>query len=103
MITLSVIFFSIQGILLWSVLELPLTSFVSVFIKREKDRSADGRRLSVVINYNLLASYHSEVDTTMTNAFQAYTENLGPSVAAVLELKKELGVYSRVLSCSQQK
>jgi len=84
MITLSIFFFCIQGILQWSVLELPLMSFVSIFVKAEKDRAADGRHLSVIINYNLLASYHSEVDTTMTNAFQAYTDNLGPSVVSVL-------------------
>jgi hypothetical protein len=59
-------------------------SFASVFIKPEKDKVGDGRHLTVLINYNLLASYKAEVDCTMMNAFVAYIGNLGPSVAAVL-------------------
>lgn len=84
MIILSITFFCIQGILQWSVLELPLMSFASLFFKPEKDKVGDGRHLTVLINYNLLASYKSEVDQTMMNAFVAYTGNLGPSVASVL-------------------
>jgi hypothetical protein len=84
MIVLSITFFIIQGALQWSVLELPLMSFVSCFVKGGVDQIADGRHLTVLINYNLLASYKSEVDATMVNAFAAYIGNLGPSVASVL-------------------
>jgi hypothetical protein len=84
MICLSIFFFGIQGILQWSVLELPLMSFASAFVKAETDRMADGRHLTIIINYNLLASYKSEVDATLVNAFSAYIGNLSPTVASVL-------------------
>ena len=84
MICLSLFFFGIQGILQWSVLELPLMSFASAFVKAEADRMADGRHLTIMINYNLLASYKSEVDATLVNAFSAYIGNLSPTVASVL-------------------
>jgi len=84
MISLSIFFFIIQGILQWSVLELPLMSFASLYVKPEQDKAADGSHLSVIINYNLLASYHCEVDSALTNAFMAYTGNLSPSVVMVL-------------------
>lgn len=84
MICLSMFFFGIQGILQWSVLELPLMSFASTFVKTEPDRMADGRHLTIIVNYNLLASYKSEVDATLVNAFSAYIGNLSPTVASVL-------------------
>ena len=84
MICLSIFFFGIQGILQWSVLELPLMSFASALVKAETDRMADGRHLTLIINYNLLASYKSEVDATLVNAFSAYIGNLSPTVASVL-------------------
>ena len=84
MITLSITFFIIQGGLQWSVLELPLMSFVSLYVKPEDDKIADGRHLSCLINYNLLASSKDEVDATLLNAFVAYVGNLGPSVASCL-------------------
>lgn len=84
MIMLSITFFIIQGILQWTVLELPLMSFASLYVKPEQDKAADGSHLSVIINYNLLASYHCEIDSTLTNAFMAYIGNLSPSVVMVL-------------------
>jgi hypothetical protein len=84
MICLSLIFFGIQGILQWSVLELPLMSLASALVKSETDRATDGSHLTILINYNLLASYKSEVDATLVNAFSAYIGNLGPTVASVL-------------------
>ena len=84
MICLSIFFFAIQGVLQWSVLELPLMSFASTFVKADADRMADGRHLTIIINYNLLASYKSEVDATLVNAFSAYIGNLSPTVACVL-------------------
>jgi hypothetical protein len=84
MICLSIIFFGIQGVLQWSVLELPLMSLASALVKADVDRVADGSHLTILINYNLLASYKSEVDATLVNAFAAYIGNLGPTVAAVL-------------------
>jgi hypothetical protein len=84
MICLSIIFFGIQGILQWSVLELPLMSLASALIKADADRVADGSHLTILINYNLLASYKSEVDATLVNAFAAYIGNLSPTVASAL-------------------
>jgi hypothetical protein len=84
MICLSIFFFGIQAILQWSVLELPLMSFASAFVKAGVDRMADGSHLTIIINYNLLASYRSEVDATLVNAFSAYIGNLSPTVACVL-------------------
>jgi hypothetical protein len=84
MICLSLLFFGIQSILQWSVLELPLMSLASALVKSEADRVADGSHLTILINYNLLASYKSEVDATLVNAFSAYIGNLSPTVASVL-------------------
>ena len=80
----SCIFLVIQGILQWSVLEIPLMSFATLLVKPEPDRMADGKNLSVIINYNLLASNRDEVDATLDNAYSAYANNLSPTVVAVM-------------------
>lgn len=84
MIMLSVMFLTMQGALQWSVLELPLMSLAAVLVKSVPDQIGNGRHLTVVINYNLLASERGEVDAAMGNAYTAYVGNLSPSVVAVL-------------------
>lgn len=84
MIALCIFFVLVQGLLQWSVLELPLMSMASVMVKPQDDLVGDGRHLTCLVNYNLLASSREEVDATLMNAFVAYFGNLGPSVAACL-------------------
>jgi cytochrome c oxidase subunit IV len=84
MFLLSIVFILIQAGLQWSVLEIPLMSFATLLVKPSPDEIGDGAHLTVVINYNLLASDEAEVDATLENAFDAYVGNLAPSVVAVL-------------------
>ncbi len=80
----SCAFLVVQGVLQWSVLEIPLMSFATLLVKPSEDQMADGKNLSVVINYNLLASNSDEVDATLDNAYNAYAENLSPTVVAIM-------------------
>jgi hypothetical protein len=96
MITFAFIFVLIQGVLQWSVLEIPLMSFATLLVKPIPDQKACGKDLTVVINYNLLASNEDEVDATLKNAYDAYIGNLSPSVVAIMVSatgKRELKDY----------
>jgi hypothetical protein len=84
MIFFACIFLLVQGILQWSVLEIPLMSFATLLVKPAPDRMADGKDLSVIINYNLLANDEDEIESTLQNAYEAYVGNLSPVVVAIM-------------------
>jgi hypothetical protein len=54
-IILVCIYVMLETVLNWSSLELFLKSFTIYFVNSE-DKYGDGRNLSVILNYNLLAS-----------------------------------------------
>ena len=84
MICFACFFVLIQGVLQWSALELPLLSFVTLLLKPLPDERSPGKDLTVMINYNLLASTNDEIDAAFKNAYDAYIGNLSPNVVAVM-------------------
>ena len=80
---LTFMYLALETLLNWSSMELPLKSIFSLLVKSE-DSFADGHDLSVIINYNLLASDEAEVDVAFQNALKAYIGNLSPYVVSVL-------------------
>ena len=96
MVVVACIFLLFQGLLQWSALELPMMAFTTLFVTPSLDEVADGRHLSVVINYNLLASNEADDDVTLQNAFHAYIMNLSPTLLVVMVSatgKQELKEY----------
>lgn len=74
----------IQGTLHWSVLEIPLQTIATFFHKTRILPRADASHLSLILNYNLLATAVEDVDDCMVNMYEAYVGNLGENVSAVL-------------------
>lgn len=81
---LGVIVVLIQGMLHWSVLEIPLQTIATFFTPRRALPRADSTDLKLVLNYNLLAVSQADVDECMQNMYQAYMGNLKFGVSAVL-------------------
>eukprot|EP00928_Gymnodinium_smaydae_P010387 TRINITY_DN13909_c0_g1_i1.p1 TRINITY_DN13909_c0_g1~~TRINITY_DN13909_c0_g1_i1.p1 ORF type:complete len:2259 (-),score=552.00 TRINITY_DN13909_c0_g1_i1:69-6794(-) len=85
----------IQGILHWSVLELPLITLVALASEPKVEQRADGSHITCVLNYNLLAVTEPMVDECLLAQYEAYMGNLSKNYSAVLvsatndkELKK---------------
>ena len=83
-IPLAVILFIVQCALQWSACEIPLISFATLLVTPPEDEKADGSKLTVAINYNLLASDKLEVEACLGNAYEAYIGNLAPTVSSIL-------------------
>ena len=75
MIMFAWFFLLVQGMLQRYVIEIPLVSFATLLVKPVPDQLADGRDLTCIINYNLLANSKAEADTALENAFDAYLGN----------------------------
>lgn len=68
------------------VLEYPIqTIFCIIFGGHTRNiKTADGSHLTLILNYNLLATSKDEIDECMQNMYEAYMGNLSPNTAAVL-------------------
>lgn len=82
----GILIISAQGILQESVIEFPMQTVATLLIQgvgggREQKR-AKCDKLTVILNYNLLAFSKDEVDECLRNMFQAFMGNLSPSVSA---------------------
>merc|ERR1719424_667189 len=76
---------TIQGLLHWSVMEIPLQTVATFFAKEApKPVRADGSHLTLVLNYNLLAVGQADVDECMENQLIAYMGNIASNVSACL-------------------
>lgn len=82
--TLGVVVVMIQGLLHWSVLEIPLQTIATFFTRPAKLNRADRGSLTVALNYNLLAISKADVDECMQNMYEAFVGNLDPHISAVL-------------------
>eukprot|EP00927_Polykrikos_kofoidii_P043634 TRINITY_DN37712_c0_g1_i1.p1 TRINITY_DN37712_c0_g1~~TRINITY_DN37712_c0_g1_i1.p1 ORF type:complete len:2828 (+),score=530.43 TRINITY_DN37712_c0_g1_i1:139-8622(+) len=75
----------IQGMLHWSVMEIPLQTIATFFHRKPpKPKRADGSNLTMCLNYNLLATGRSEVEECMANMELAYLGNISETVSAAL-------------------
>lgn len=80
----GVLMMVIESLLHWSVLEIPIQAVAVMLVRPARLKRADGRHLSVVLNYNLLAVSRADVDECMENMFEAFIGNVGDGVSAVL-------------------
>jgi len=83
-LTMGLLVLAVQGTLHWSVLEFPLQTIAALCTKPRVLRRADPGSLTLVLNYNLLATSHADVDECMHNMLEAYMNNLGDNVSAAL-------------------
>jgi len=82
--SLGILISVIQGILHWSVLEFPIQTAATLMTKARQLNRADCSHLTLVMNYNLLATSQADVDECMHNMFEAYLNNLDEKVSSVL-------------------
>ena len=73
----------ILGVLQSSVMEFPLQTVATILIgghKRECPK-ADSGGLTVILNYNILATCEADIDECFENAYKAFINNLAPNVS----------------------
>jgi len=76
---------AIQGLLHWSVMEIPLQTVATFFTKdAPKPVRADASRLTLCLNYNLLAVSCADIDECMHNMYLAYMGSISENVSATL-------------------
>ncbi|KAK3581593.1 hypothetical protein CHS0354_011119 [Potamilus streckersoni] len=87
----------ILSILQGSVFEFPVQTIATLIVggDRRENKKAPADRLTIVLNYNLLATSKDDIDECFETMYEAFIGNLGPNVSAVLvsatndeELKK---------------
>jgi len=81
---LGMLIAAIQGLLHWSVLEFPIQTIATLMTTVRRLRQADGSKLTICMNYNLLATSQADVDECMHNMLEAYMLNLGENVSSCL-------------------
>jgi len=74
----------VQGLLHWSVLEIPLQVIATIFTSPSTLPRSSSKHLSLVLNYNLLATTEEDVDECLEHMYDAMMGNLGHNMAAVL-------------------
>ncbi|XP_052770648.1 uncharacterized protein LOC128210373 [Mya arenaria] len=93
----GIIIIVVLGVLQGSVLELPVQTIATLIIgkKRKQIKRAPSDRLTVILNYNLLATGKDDILECMESMYLAFVGNLSHKVSAVLvsatndeELKK---------------
>lgn len=82
----GIIIVVVLGILQGSVMEFPTQTVATLLIggDKRKPNTAKSDRLTIILNYNLLAMSRDEIDECMETMFDAYMGNLSPNVSAVL-------------------
>jgi len=83
-LTMGIAVVLIQGLLHWSVLEIPLTAIATLVTPKPKLARGDGSKLTLALNYNLLAVSHDDVDECLRNMHEAFMDNLDNNVSAIL-------------------
>jgi ABC-type multidrug transport system fused ATPase/permease subunit len=83
-ILFGVVIVLVQGMLHWSVMEIPLQTIASLFVTPAKCQRADASHLTVCLNYNLLAVHTADVDESLANMYSAFMGNVSNNVSAVL-------------------
>ncbi|KAL3863252.1 hypothetical protein ACJMK2_005017 [Sinanodonta woodiana] len=87
----------ILSIIQGSVFEFPVQTIATLIVggDRRENKKAPADRLTIVLNYNLLATSKDDIDECLDTMYEAFVGNLGPNVSAVLvsatndeELKK---------------
>ncbi|KAL3863255.1 hypothetical protein ACJMK2_005020 [Sinanodonta woodiana] len=87
----------ILSIIQGSVFEFPVQTIATLIVggNRRENKKAPADRLTIVLNYNLLATSKDDIDECFETMYEAFIGNLGPNVSAVLvsitndeELKK---------------
>jgi len=74
----------IQGIMHWFVLEIPALTIAMFFTTVAPLHREGGDHLTLILNYNLLATSEQDIDECMQNMFDAFMGNLDSKVSAVL-------------------
>lgn len=75
----------VQGLLHWSVMEIPLQTMATFFVEEPpKPKRADGSKLTIVLNYNLLAVSKDDVETCIKHQYKGFIGNIAHNVSAVL-------------------
>lgn len=82
----GIIIVVVLGVLQGSVMEFPTQTMATLLIGGDKRglQTAKSDRLTIVLNYNLLAMSRDEIDECMETMYEAYMGNLSPNVSAVL-------------------
>ncbi|KAL3863253.1 hypothetical protein ACJMK2_005018 [Sinanodonta woodiana] len=87
----------ILSIIQGSVFEFPVQTIATLIVggDRRENKKAPADRLTIVLNYNLLATSKDDIDECFETMYEAFVGNIGPNVSAVLvsatndeELKK---------------
>ncbi|XP_052224986.1 uncharacterized protein LOC127840617 [Dreissena polymorpha] len=76
----------VLGVLQGSVLEFPVQTIATLLIggERRDNKRAPCDRLTVILNYNLLATGKDDILECLEKMYKAYVGNLSPNVSAVL-------------------
>ena len=76
----------VLGVLQGSVFEFPVQTIATLIIGGEKRDSlkASADRLTIILNYNLLATSKDDIDECFETMYEAYVGNLSPNASAVL-------------------
>ena len=82
----GIIIVVVLGVLQGSVFEFPVQTIATLIIGGEKrdNLKAACDRLSIILNYNLLATSKDDIDECFETMYEAYVGNLSPSASAVL-------------------
>lgn len=82
----GIIIVVVLGVLQGSVLEFPVQTIATLLIggERRKNKKAPCDRLTVILNYNLLATGKDDILECIETMYMAYVGNLSPNVSAVL-------------------
>lgn len=81
---MGVLVVMIQGLLHWSVLEIPLQTLATMFVSAPPVARADRGHLTMCVNYNLLALGQADIDECMANMYEAYIGNIDKKVSSCL-------------------
>lgn len=76
----------VLGIIQGSVMEFPVQTFTTLVMggNIRKDKKACADNLTIILNYNLLATGRDDIDECMETMYDAYIDNLSMNVSAVL-------------------
>ncbi|KAH3787211.1 hypothetical protein DPMN_165331 [Dreissena polymorpha] len=82
----GIIIVIVLGVLQGSVLEFPVQTIATLLIggERRHNKRAPCDRLTVILNYNLLATGKDDILECIETMYMAYVGNLSPNVSAVL-------------------
>ena len=82
----GIIIVIVLGVLQGSVFEFPVQTITTLIIggERRDNLKAPCDRLTIILNYNLLATSKDDIDECFETMYEAYVGNLSPNTSAVL-------------------